>query len=167
MSDTSQPAEGRGPAHRSVEIGVALFTALIGVVAIIGSLRVGINWGVEGPRAGFFPFYIGLFILVSSAANLMQAVALNRTPRFSEWGQLRQVLKVVIPTAVYVLIIPRVGIYLSSAVLIALFMTWIGLYRWTVTAAIAIGVPVLIYLLFENWFLVPLPKGPIEDWLNL
>ena len=167
MSDTSQPAEGRGPAHRTVEIGVALFTALIGVIAIIGSLRVGINWGIEGPRAGFFPFYIGLFILVSSAANLMHAVALNRTPRFATWDQLRQVLKVVIPTAVYVLIIPRVGIYLSSATLIALFMTWIGRYRWTLTAAIAIGVPVVIYLLFENWFLVPLPKGPIEDWLNL
>ena len=167
MSDTSQPAEGRGPAHRNVEIGVALFTALIGVIAIIGSLRVGINWGVEGPRAGFFPFYIGLFILVSSAINLIQAMALDRKPRFATWDQLRQVLKVVIPTAVYVLIIPRVGIYLSSAALIALFMTWIGRYRWTLTAAIAIGVPVVIYLLFENWFLLPLPKGPIEDWLNL
>ena len=167
MSDTSEPAEGRGPAHRSVEIGVAFSTALIGVIAILGALRVGINWGIEGPRAGFFPFYIGLFILVSSAVNLTQALSLDPKPRFATWEQLRQVLKVVIPTAVYVLIIPRVGIYLSSAALIALFMTWIGRYRWTLTAAIAIGVPVVIYLLFENWFLVPLPKGPIEDWLNL
>ncbi|MDQ2954085.1 MAG: tripartite tricarboxylate transporter TctB family protein, partial [Pseudomonadota bacterium] len=61
MSDTSQHAGGKGPAHRWVEIGVALFTALIGAIAIVGSLQVGINWGVEGPRAGFFPFYIGIF----------------------------------------------------------------------------------------------------------
>ena len=29
------------------------------------------------------------------------------------------------------------------------------------------GVPVIFYLMFERWFLVPLPKGPIEEWLNL
>jgi hypothetical protein len=35
------------------------------------------------------------------------------------------------------------------------------------TLAIAIGMPVLTYVTFEKWFLVPLPKGPIEDWLGL
>ena len=32
---------------------------------------------------------------------------------------------------------------------------------------IAIGVPLVTYFTFEKWFLVPLPKGPIEDWLGL
>jgi putative tricarboxylic transport membrane protein len=64
-------------------------------------------------------------------------------------------------------VIPYSGIYLASAILIAVFMTWFGRYRWALTAAVSIGVPVAVYLLFENWFLVPLPKGPIEDWLNL
>jgi putative tricarboxylic transport membrane protein len=167
MSDTSQQAGGEGPAHRTVEIGVVLFTALLGVLAIIGSLQVGIGWGIEGPRAGFFPFYLGVLIVISSAVNLIQATMLNPKPLFAKWGQLRQVLKVVIPTAVYVLVIPYSGIYLSSAILIAVFMSWLGRYRWTLTAAISIGVPIAVYLLFENWFLVPLPKGPIEDWLNL
>ena len=59
------------------------------------------------------------------------------------------------------------GIYLASMVLIALFMLWLGRYRWPITAAISIGVPVAFYFMFEKWFLVPLPKGPIEDWLGL
>ena len=34
-------------------------------------------------------------------------------------------------------------------------------------AAVAIGMPVITYLIFERWFLVPLPKGPVEEWLGL
>jgi hypothetical protein len=46
-------------------------------------------------------------------------------------------------------------------------MKWLGHYRWAMVLLIAIGVPVLTFLMFEKWFLVPLPKGPVEDWLGL
>jgi hypothetical protein len=166
MSNVSH-GTSRGPSHRSVEAGVAVFTALIGAITVYGSLKVGITWGAEGPRSGFFPFYIGLFIIASSAVNLIQALGEKNGVLFAEWSQLRQVLSVVIPTAVYVLVIPYTGIYLASAVLIALFMLVLGKYRAPLALSIAIGVPVAFYFMFEKWFLVPLPKGPIEDWLGL
>jgi len=50
------PDSGRGPGHRTVECGVAVATAALGAVVMLGSLQVGIDWGPEGPRAGFFPF---------------------------------------------------------------------------------------------------------------
>jgi hypothetical protein len=151
-----------------MEIAVAIFTALFGAIVVAGSLQVGINWGVEGPRAGFFPFYIGLTIIVSSGVNIYRAVTEGEPGKlFADWGQLRQVMSVVLPTAVYVAVIPALGLYLSSALLIALFMKWLGRYRWGLTLALALGVPVLFYLLFEKWFLVPLPKGPLEEWLGL
>jgi len=31
---------------------------------------------------------------------------------------------------------------------------------------VAIGVPLVFFLVFERWFLVPLPKGPIEQLLG-
>jgi putative tricarboxylic transport membrane protein len=46
-------------------------------------------------------------------------------------------------------------------------MKWLGRYSWLITAAVSIGVPLVTYIVFEKWFLVPLPKGPIEDWLGL
>ena len=46
-------------------------------------------------------------------------------------------------------------------------MHWLGRYPWRLTLIIAIGVPLLTYFMFEKWFLVPLPKGPIEEWLGL
>jgi hypothetical protein len=31
---------------------------------------------------------------------------------------------------------------------------------------VAIAVPVLPFVIFEQWFLVPMPKGPLEAWLG-
>jgi hypothetical protein len=164
MNQEHQAPAAKGPSHRSVEIAVALFTAAFGTLTIIGSLRAGINWGVEGPRAGFFPFYIGLFIVIASAVNLAQVYSgVPRNKLFAEWGQLRKVLSVVIPTAIYVALVPFIGIYVSSFLLIAVFMKWLGRYGWPLTLAIAFGVPAVFFVLFEKWFLIPLPKGPIED----
>jgi putative tricarboxylic transport membrane protein len=166
MSEASQ-GTGRGPSHRNVEIGVAVATALFAVLTMVGSLQVGINWGVEGPKAGFFPFYVGLVILISSAVNLVLALKEADGHRFADWSQLRSVMSVVVPTAIYVAVLPFIGIYLGSLILIAFFMKWLGRYAWPLTLAVAIGVPLVTFFMFEKWFLVPLPKGPIEDWLGL
>jgi putative tricarboxylic transport membrane protein len=156
-----------GPSHRSVEIGVALATTGFAVIVIVGSLKAGINWAAEGPRAGFFPFYIGLFILLSSMVNLFSALLdIPKNTLFAEWGQLGRVLSVIIPTAVYVVLINWIGIYVASGLLIGFFMRWLGKYRWSLTVALAIGVPLLLFIVFERWFLVPLPKGPVEDLLG-
>ena len=168
MADTTSQAGGRGPSHRWVEAGVAVLMALFGFVVIAGSMQVGIGWGAEGPKSGFFPFYLGVVIVAASAVNLARAVVeIDRERLFADWEQLVQVISVVIPTTVYVLIVPWIGIYVASALLIALFMKWFGRYGWSLTLAIAVAVPAITYLLFEKWFLIPLPKGPIEDLLGL
>jgi putative tricarboxylic transport membrane protein len=42
-----------------------------------------------------------------------------------------------------------------------------GQYGWPLTAAVSVAVPLAFFLLFERWFLVLLPKGPIERALGL
>ena len=76
-------------------------------------------------------------------------------------------MAVVIPTTVYVFVLPYTGIYIASMVLIAGFMIWLGKYRWPMALAVGVAVPIAIYFMFEKWFLVPLPKGPIEYALGL
>ena len=156
-----------GPQHRSVEIAVAVLCLAFGFLIIGGSIKAGIGWGAEGPRSGFFPFYIGVMIVVSSLVNLKQAWSLERGELFANWGQIGQVLAVVVPTTVYVFVMPYTGIYLASFVLITGFMIWIGNYRYVTSLAVGVAIPLIIYFTFEKWFLVPLPKGPIEDWLGL
>lgn len=165
MSDNSH-SSASGPSHRSVEIGVALVIMLFAVIVIYGAWLAGINWGAEGPRAGFFPFYVGLSILIAQLVNLVRAFGMSGTGLFAEWSQLRQVMSVVIPTAVYVASIYWIGLYVASFLLITGFMKWLGRYSWVLTLGVAIGVVVLAFMMFEKWFLVPLPKGPIEEMLG-
>jgi putative tricarboxylic transport membrane protein len=166
MTESSHPA-GAGPSQRTMEIAVAVAMLLFAGIVIYGALRAGINWGAEGPRAGFFPFYVGLLILIASLVNLAHALREPRNRLFAEWGQLRQVVSVILPLAIYVALVPWLGLYVSSLLLIAVFMKWLGGYGWGPVAALAIGVPAVAYIMFEKWFLVPLPKGPIEDLLGL
>ena len=167
MSDPSKAPGSPGPGQRTVEMGVALFIGALGAIAMIGSLQVGIGWGAEGPKSGFFPFWVGLIVVLASLRNFWRALAVPRAKLFAEWSQIAQVRKVVIPMAIYVAAVPFLGIYVASALLIAGFMRWLGRYGWLLTLAVAILLPILIYITFEDWFLVPLPKGPLEDWLGV
>ena len=164
---TTNSHNAAGPTHKSVEAGVAVAIALFGVIVIVGSLKAGINWGAEGPRAGFFPFYIGLFIVISSIINLWHGLHDNERGLFAEWGQLRQVLSVVVPTAIYVGAMPFTGLYLASMIFIGWFMRWLGKYAWWKIAAVSVGNSVFFYVVFEVWFKIPLPKGPLESLVGL
>jgi hypothetical protein len=163
--ENSQDASG--PTQHAVEVGVAVFVALFALIVIAGSVQAGIGWGTEGPKAGFFPFYVGLLILVSSAMNFLHIGRDGAAGRlFAEWRQLAKVMAMLVPTAIYVALIPWIGIYVASTLLIAVFMRGLGRYGWSMVAAIALGVPFVTFLVFEKWFLLPLPKGPIEAYLG-
>jgi hypothetical protein len=166
MTEHSHGARA-GPTQRSVEIGVVVAIVAFALLVIIGSLQVGIGWGAEGPKAGFFPFYVGLLILISSIVNFVR-IAPKTSDRqlFADWGQLRKVMSVLVPTAIYVALIPWLGIYVASILLIAAFMRRLGRYDWSIVAAVSLGVPLVTFLIFERWFLLPLPKGPIEAYLG-
>ena len=83
---TTHSSGAAGPTHKAVEAGVTLLIALFGMIVIVGSVKAGINWGAEGPRAGFFPFYIGIFIVVSSAINLWHVLRERTTASCSPSG---------------------------------------------------------------------------------
>jgi putative tricarboxylic transport membrane protein len=157
-----------GPSTRRFELGVAGFLMALAALVIVDSLRTGIGWGDDGPMSGYFPFRIGLLLLAASGwvfvTTLMKARAEH--PLFAERSQLATVMAMLIPMVVYVGGIALLGLYLSSLVLIAYFMKRYGKFGWPVTAAVSIGVPVAFFLVFEKWFLVPLPKGPIERLLG-
>ena len=148
MSDPSKAPGSPGPGQRTVEMGVALFILALGAIAMIGSLKVGIGWGAEGPKSGFFPFWIGLIVVLASIRNCWRAMAISPARLFAEWGQIAQVRKVVIPMIVYVAAVPWLGIYVSSALLIAGFMRWLGRYGWLLTLAVAILLTIAIYITF-------------------
>lgn len=57
----------------TMEVATALFTGLLGSIVCYGSLEFGTGWGDAGPEPGYFPFYVGLIIILASAFNLAMA----------------------------------------------------------------------------------------------
>lgn len=168
MSDDRQDSvhtvHTRGP-----EAAVAALLMAIGLLVITDSLRVGIGWADDGPRSGYFPFYIGLLLSLSSGWVLVAQLLRWRSDRseFATRAQIGLVVSVLVPMLLYVAVIFATGIYIASALLIGYFMFRHGRYRAKVALPVAIGVPLFFFAVFEKWFLVPLPKGPIEQWLGL
>jgi putative tricarboxylic transport membrane protein len=168
-------SKGEGPGSskgdllaRGPEVGVAALLVAIALLVIKDSIRVGIGWADDGPRAGYFPFYIGVILLATSGFVLVTHLLAWRrsTALFAEHAQLRMVVAVLLPMIVYAAAIFGLGIYLASALLIGYFMRRYGKYGWSVTTVVSVAVPLFFFLIFERWFLVPLPKGPIERALG-
>lgn len=168
MSDrATSPSVSIG--SRWPELGVACLLLVIAALILVDSLRVGIGWADDGPRAGYFPFYIGLLLLASSAW-----IAVGQLLRwkgedepFAEREQIVRVVTVLVPTVVYALLILPLGLYVASFILIGYFMRRYGKYGWATVGAVAVGVPLVFFLVFERWFLVLLPKGPLEHLFGL
>jgi putative tricarboxylic transport membrane protein len=153
---------------RKADIVVALILAGMGVLVIVDSLRLGMGWAADGPQSGYFPFYIGVLMVVASLGTVGVVVfGRDRThSAFVERTQFRDVLKVLVPTAVFVALIGVIGIYVASGLFIGAFMRWLGRFRWRTIVIVGVAVPLALFLLFEVWFLVPLPKGPLEEFLG-
>jgi len=153
---------------RAWEVIVAGVFLAFGSLVVWESRRLGWQWGSDGPQAGYFPFYIGLFIVISSIANLYSAIAAGEKSGkpFVLWGQLRMILVVILPSAAYVALMVNpwfsLGIYVASALFIAFFMRYLGKYGWLKIAAVSVVTMLLFFMMFEVWFKVPLPKGPLE-----
>ncbi len=164
-SENDRSAVKRG----TLEWVTAVVMFLLGVLVIYDSVRVGIRWVEDGPQAGYFPFYIGLLLCLASLWNLMKNHLDRAKAKKSFVGRrsLVLILSMLLPTVVYVVLIGWIGFYVSSILFIGSFMVWLGKYSWARSAAVSATVIVCIYLMFEIWFRVPLPKGPLENLLGL
>ncbi len=165
MSDQEQ---GAGLNRRIPEAGVAALLLAAGGIVIMDSLRVGIEWADDGPKAGYFPFFIGLLLSFSAGWTLLRTLLgwSRETALFSQWSELRDVAAMLVPTTVFIVAVPFLGLYFPGALLIGYFMKRHGDFGWVTTVLTALGVPFTFFLIFERWFLVPLAKGPIEAWLG-
>ena len=153
-----------GVATWVVEAVVAAVLLVVGVVVIFESRRLGAGWTSDGPGSGYFPFYIGLIITISALGILYQAVLgkERNTEVFVDSVQFKRVLSVLLPATVYVGAIALLGLYVASALYIALFMIVLGKYSWIKSVIAAVAVNALFFCMFEVWFKVPLFKGSLD-----
>jgi hypothetical protein len=165
---SDEGAEGSPVARNStVDAVVAACLMVIGIVVIVEARRLGAGWSSDGPGAGYFPFYIGLIMAVCGAAIFVQSLRARSgggdgDEVFVDSVQLKRVLSVLVPSAIYAAVIMALGLYLASAIFIALFMIILGKYPPIKSVVVGVAVNVLFFLMFEVWFKVPLYKGALD-----
>jgi hypothetical protein len=143
---------------RSLETATALITGAFGAAVVVSSLDNGIGWSSAGVESGTFPFIVGLVIAAGSLFNLVQGW-LHARPVILGPSELRRLGILFIPAAVFVGIIPLIGIYPASAIYVFGALAWHK--RGTVLrpALAAIVTALALYLIFELTFQISLPRG--------
>ena len=156
---------------RKADAIVGLIILAIGTLVVNDSRRHGVfGWGAAGPEPGLYPFLLGAGVIVGSLVVLAQAFIRSRASEpdqpFIPPGALKPILCVAIPATLMVFLTDYVGLYLAAGVYLAVYMRWIGKHRWVTVAALSILIPLAGYVMFEKWFLIPLPEGSLTGRLG-
>lgn len=138
----------------------------IGALVVGDALRLGIGWSTDGPQSGFFPFWLAVILIGASLVIVAQTARRRPSRPFVTRAAIVPVLTMLVPAVACVLATQFIGLYVASALYLGTYMRWIGRHSWLAVLAVGVGFPVVTFLVFETWFLVPMPKGPLEAWLG-
>src|SRR6185295_8989215 len=58
---------------RAADLATAAMLTLLGGVVVLDAIRIGIGWGTDGPRSGFFPFWLGVILIAAAVTIGLQA----------------------------------------------------------------------------------------------
>ena len=151
---------------RAADLITASLLISLGGLVIFDAVRLGIGWGTDGPQSGFFPFWLAVIMIASCAVILVQEWRKRVVRPFVTRAKLGPVNTVLWPAVAAVAAMHFIGLYLAAAIYLAFYMRWVGGHGWSLVLTLAIGIPLVTFLIFEKWFLVPMPKGPLEAWLG-
>lgn len=169
QSETSQEERASSRAVitvRTAEIVVAVTIGLFASLTLWSNYQLGAGWSAYGPEAGYFPMRLGIIILIASCFVLFHALRANDRTPFLEVEQAKLVGIILLPLIVYVFAIKYLGIYVASAIFIMTFMFFLGKFSWWKSLGLGVLIMIVFFYIFEIQFMVPLPKGPLENWLG-
>ncbi len=161
--DTSPAVAGKRP----VEVATMAIVLAFALLMAWDNHRTGIGWESTGPQAGYFPFYVSMILAGACLFGLVkEAVKRGADEPFVRQAQLKRVLQVFVPTLLYVPVTQWLGLYVSSFLLIAGFMIFVGKLRAWISIVTGLVFSVAMFVTFDIAFDVIMPKGPLEHWLG-
>jgi putative tricarboxylic transport membrane protein len=149
---------------RTIEIAVSLLLLALAVALGYDNWRTGIAWDSTGPQPDYFPFYLSVILGGASLYGLVTTLVARgaAAETFVSRAQLRRVMLVFVPTALFCLAVQYLGIYVASFVLIAGFMRLVGKIALWKSLLTAFVFTAIMFATFDVAFDVIMPKGPLE-----
>ncbi|MDI7258850.1 MAG: tripartite tricarboxylate transporter TctB family protein [Thermodesulfobacteriota bacterium] len=129
------------------------------------------TWNSPGP--GVFPLIVGGALILLAACQLFQSL---RKPKkrddpksdglsikslkafLQERGEAKPLILVVV-FILYLLMVKWLGFFTSNSIFVVISSRLMGAKDWRKPVALAVGVGLFCYLLFEVWLKLSLPRG--------
>lgn len=141
------------------ELFFTFLLMVLGIVIIIVSWRYGFG-ALRRPGPGLYPFFIGVFfILPFSIILLILGLKSKKSePLFDKYG-LRKFLLMILTFILWIIAMPYLGYVIVTFVATYCFCKVMKLEGWLKPLAMSVGTALFIYLLFDYWLYIDLPRG--------
>lgn len=134
----------------------------LSIYIIITGVSLELWWGEEGPGSGFVPFWVGMFLAVSSLLLILSTF--NRKYKsegnvFSKEG-LKLLITLITSALITSLLVNVLGMVISMGLLAGFLVIFLAEEQKIMTLlGMIIILPIVLYLIFQVTLDVPFPKG--------
>ena len=140
-----------------------LFWGAIGLLAIFGSLRLGLG-NLGEPGSGFFSFAAGCFVCLMALIVVFRASFLRqgfqvKPSSLWEGTKWKRPIVVTLLTLGYIIALERIGFLLTSFLLLLVILKGVERLSWTKAILAPIFTLAISYYLFVFFLKANLPKG--------
>jgi putative tricarboxylic transport membrane protein len=144
--------------HKSkLELVFNFLLLALGLYVIVVSYRIGFGT-LREPDAGFFPFVGGLVILITDILVLTRRSKEEESVAITRSGFI-QLLLFTILCVFWIMAMPYLGyVVVTFVIAFGLFKT-MKLEGWGKPLLFSILLTLFIYLMFDYWFYLDLPRG--------
>jgi putative tricarboxylic transport membrane protein len=145
------------------QIGCALFLLCFGIFICWEARKLDMGRVVK-PGPGFFPFWLGLALIIVSLTLVFQFARKKTDPSIPPqefWKGLRwdKVLYSLVALTLYAIFLESLGYILGTILLMTFFFRAIEPQRWMVAVFGSVITSFITYALFKSWLQVQLPTG--------
>jgi putative tricarboxylic transport membrane protein len=161
-SPTIRSNEQRGMVMRRCNQVASILLLILSIAAIVGSRDL--IYKVEfSPGAGFFPFWLGVSLLILSLILLtkntvLKSVVKEENPLPGREALLR-IVSILGALLVGILLFERIGFLITMCSVSAFMLIFLEKYRWYSGILISLVMVFAVYGIFKIWLNVPLPLG--------
>lgn len=146
--------------YKWVEFGVTLALLLLGILLLWESYRLGPGWSPSGPEPGLWPTMLTTVYMIGTVAVLIFIFARpDERPFFEVRQEVLDLVAVGIPIFVAILLIYWLGVFLTAAVYLAVFMFWYGRFSWYSSLGGGILLGTILWLLLREGFNISMPMS--------
>lgn len=146
--------------HRADRI-IGLLFLCFGAYLVISS-REFAYWQDFGPGTGYFPFWLGVMLIILSVILLVQVFFSHKTKKEKGFGFDKGSMypcAALIGMFVCFLLMEHLGFILPVVLFVLVFMEILEPKKWMLHAGVAVSTGLILYFVFSYWMGIPFPTG--------